>query len=104
MYRSQADYQKIAGSPSFQAFLKQKRAFIVPTAIFFFVFYFSLPVLTSYFTFLNTLAVGAVSWAWLFAIAQFAMTWTLCTVYSRKAARYDQFVNALKEELKGEQT
>lgn len=49
MYK--ADYKQIAATPSFQAFLKQKRAFIVPSAIFFFVFYFSLPVLTSYFTF-----------------------------------------------------
>ncbi|WGD65219.1 DUF485 domain-containing protein [Bacillus subtilis] len=96
MYK--ADYKQIAATPSFQAFLKQKRAFIVPSAIFFFVFYFSLPVLTSYFTF------GAVSWAWLFAIAQFAMTWILSTVYSRRAAHFDQYVSALKEDLKGEQT
>lgn len=56
MYK--ADYKQIAATPSFQAFLKQKRAFIVPSAIFFFVFYFSLPVLTSYFTFLNAPAIG----------------------------------------------
>ncbi len=55
MYK--ADYKQIAATPSFQAFLKQKRAFIVPSAIFFFVFYFSLPVLTSYFTFLNAPAI-----------------------------------------------
>ncbi|MGG4109947.1 DUF485 domain-containing protein [Bacillus subtilis] len=102
MYK--ADYKQIAATPSFQAFLKQKRAFIVPSAIFFFVFYFSLPVLTSYFTFLNTPAIGAVSWAWLFAVAQFAMTWILSTVYSRRAAHFDRYVSALKEDLKGEQT
>ncbi|AGA22725.1 DUF485 domain-containing protein [Bacillus subtilis subsp. subtilis] len=103
MYK--ADYKQIAATPSFQAFLKQKRAFIVPSAIFLFLFfYFSLPVLTSYFTFLNAPAIGAVSWAWLFAIAQFAMTWILSTVYSRRAAHFDKYVSALKEDLKGEQT
>nr|WGE04829.1 DUF485 domain-containing protein [Bacillus subtilis] len=104
MYK--ADYKQIAATPAFQAFLKQKRAFIVPSAIFFFVFYFSLPVLTSYFTFLNALStIGAVSWAWLFAIAQFAMTWILSTVYSWRAAHFDKYVSsALKEDLKGEQT
>ncbi|MBV2241092.1 DUF485 domain-containing protein [Bacillus inaquosorum] len=53
---------------------------------------------------LNKPAIGAVSWAWLFAIAQFAMTWILSTVYSRKAAHFDRYVSALKADLKGEQT
>lgn len=41
MYK--ADYKQIAATPSFQAFLKQKRAFIVPSAIFFFCFLFFTP-------------------------------------------------------------
>ncbi|MED4799408.1 DUF485 domain-containing protein [Bacillus atrophaeus] len=98
------NYKQIAESPSFQTFLKQKRAFIVPVTIFFFVFYFFLPVLTSYFTFLNKPAIGAVSWAWLFAMAQFVMTWTLSTLYSRKAAQFDRFASALQLELKGEKS
>ncbi|MDI6582540.1 DUF485 domain-containing protein, partial [Bacillus subtilis] len=35
---------------------------------------------------------------------QFAMTWILSTVYSRRAAPFDKYVRALKEDLKGEQT
>lgn len=39
MYK--ADYKQIAATPSFQAFLKQKRAFIVPSAIFFCLLFFT---------------------------------------------------------------
>ncbi|ALC82818.1 MULTISPECIES: DUF485 domain-containing protein [Bacillus] len=99
--KKELNYREIASSPAFQRLLKRKRLFIAPIAIFFFVYYFSLPVLTSYFTFLNQPAIGAITWAWLFAITQFIMTWVLCILYSKKAAQFDQDVNALKNEIGG---
>ena len=33
---------------------------------------------------LNTPAFGDVTWAWVFAFAQFIMTWALCMIYSKK--------------------
>lgn len=85
MREGKIDYSKAAASPEFQRLLSRKRAFIVPMTIFFLLFYFLLPVMTSYFTFLNQPAVGAITWAWVFAIAQFVMTWTLCIVYTKKS-------------------
>ncbi|RCK13126.1 DUF485 domain-containing protein [Bacillus licheniformis] len=73
--------------------LREITCFIVPMTIFFLLFYFLLPVMTSYFTFLNQPAVGAITWAWVFAIAQFVMTWTLCIVYTKKAGQFDQIAN-----------
>ncbi|MEC3608059.1 DUF485 domain-containing protein [Bacillus glycinifermentans] len=95
------DYSRAAASPAFQELLKKKRAFIVPMTVFFLIFYFLLPILTSYFTFLNESAVGPITWAWIFAIAQFAMTWTLCILYTRKADQFDRMADECKREFGG---
>ncbi|MDP1418596.1 DUF485 domain-containing protein [Peribacillus simplex] len=95
------DYTKIVQSQSFQELLRKKRNFIVPLSIFFMVFYFTLPILTSYSKVLNSYAFGAISWAWVFAFAQFVMTWTLCILYSKKAAKFDQLVEKIVKEAKG---
>ncbi|MGE7119299.1 DUF485 domain-containing protein [Peribacillus sp. NPDC046944] len=95
------NYTEIVQSPSFQDLLRKKRKFIVPLSIFFMVFYFSLPILTSYSTVLNSNAFGAISWAWMLAFAQFIMTWTLCVLYSKKAATFDKLVEHIIKEAKG---
>jgi len=83
-------YSEIAQSPRFQALLARKKQFLIPLSAFFFVFYFALPVMTSYFpSVVNVRAVGAITWAWLFAFAQFVMIWTLCALYVKKAASFD---------------
>lgn len=89
---SPGGYAEIARSPRFQELLAQKRRFLVPLTIFFFLFYFLLPILTSYTHLLNGQAFGAVSWAWVFGFAQFVMTWTLCGVYMKQASRFDAVV------------
>ncbi|WP_286184724.1 DUF485 domain-containing protein [Bacillus sp. SD075] len=95
------DCTKIVQSQSFQELLRKKRNFIVPLSIFFIVFYFTLPILTSYSKVLNSNALGPISWAWVFAFAQFIMTWTLCILYSKKAATFDQLVEKIVREAKG---
>ncbi|MEC1259160.1 DUF485 domain-containing protein [Bacillus swezeyi] len=101
MNKNEIDYSKAAASPAFQQLLKRKRAFIVPMTVFFLLFYFLLPIMTSYFTFLNQPAAGAISWAWLFAVAQFVMTWTLCILYTKKADQFDRMANDFKKEIGG---
>jgi len=95
------NYTEIAQSSQFQALLKRKRQFILPLSLFFFAFYFTLPILTSYTTVLNTPALGSVSWAWVFAFAQFIMTWVLCILYSRRAAKFDVMVQQIRQQMKG---
>ncbi|MFC9777872.1 DUF485 domain-containing protein [Paenibacillus chitinolyticus] len=95
------NYTEIAQSSQFQALLKRKRQFILPLSLFFFAFYFTLPILTSYTTVLNTPAFGSVSWAWVFAFAQFIMTWVLCILYSRRAAKFDVMVQQIRQQMKG---
>ncbi len=92
------DFVKIEQSEKFQRLMNDRKKFIVPLTIFFLVFYFLLPVLTSYTTFLNTPVIGDISWVWIFAFAQFVMTWVLCTIYVKKAASFDRLTDEIIDE------
>jgi uncharacterized membrane protein (DUF485 family) len=94
------DYTQITRSSSFQQLMRAKKNFILPLTLFFLVFYFALPILTSYSNVLNSPAIGPISWGWLFAFAQFIMTWVLCTLYSKRAAKFDEIVEQIKQEAK----
>lgn len=94
------DYLTITQSSKFQQLLKVKKAFILPMTIFFLVFYFALPILTSYTSILNNKAFGDITWAWIFAFAQFIMTWALCMIYSNKAAQFDELAEQVVKEAK----
>jgi uncharacterized membrane protein (DUF485 family) len=93
------DYCKIAQSSSFQKLLREKRNFIVPWSLFFMIFYFTLPILTAYTTVLTKPAIGPISWAWVFGFAQFIMTWGLCILYTKRAAKFDKAVEEIKESI-----
>lgn len=96
-------YKDIEQSSGFKALMQEKKRFIIPLTVFFLLFYFSLPVLASYTTILNNPAIGSITWAWILAIAQFIMTWTLCILYVRKAAQFDLKADAIIDEMeKGE--
>lgn len=97
---TELDYSKIVQTSSFQKLLAAKRNFIIPLSLFFLVFYFALPLTTAYSDVLNKMAFGDISWAWVFASAQFIMTWVLCSVYSSKARKFDAAVENIIEESK----
>lgn len=97
-FKGEPDYESVANSTQFKLLIQERKKFIVPLTIFFFFFYFSLPVLTSYTTILNTPAIGDISWAWIYALAQFVMTWVLCTVYVKKSATFDRKANQIIED------
>jgi uncharacterized membrane protein (DUF485 family) len=94
---TELDYSKIVQSSSFQQLLREKRNFIIPWSIFFLVFYFTLPILTSYSSVLNKTAFGSISWAWVFGGAQFIMTWALCMIYTKRASKFDKTVETIKK-------
>lgn len=88
--KKDVDYVKVESSPQFRQFLSRKSKFIIPMTVFFMVFYFLLPIFTSYTTFLNTSAIGDISWTWIFAFSQFVMVWVLSSIYVKKAATFDK--------------
>ncbi|WNS76659.1 DUF485 domain-containing protein [Bacillus sp. DTU_2020_1000418_1_SI_GHA_SEK_038] len=84
------DYVKVESSQQFKQFLSKKNKFLVPMTVFFMIFYFLLPIFTSYTTFLNTPAIGDISWTWIFAVSQFVMVWVLSAIYVKKAGSFDK--------------
>jgi len=95
------DYTAIVQSDEFKDLMSRKKSFIVPISIFFFIFYFTLPLMTAYSKVLNNYAIGSISWAWLFAFAQFIMTWTLIMVYTKKAGGFDVIVEKILGKVYG---
>ncbi|ULT56057.1 DUF485 domain-containing protein [Neobacillus drentensis] len=94
----ESDYTSIVQSAAFQNLLSEKKKFIIPITIFFFCFYFALPILTSYSTILNHNFIGSITWAWVFAFLQFVMTWGLCMLYSKKATKFDKLAEKVIHE------
>ncbi|MFC7370677.1 DUF485 domain-containing protein [Fictibacillus iocasae] len=96
------EYTSIATSPAFKDLMRKKRNFILPSTIFFFLFYFALPIMTAYTTILNEKAIGDITWAWLFAFSQFVMTWSLCVIYSKRAAKFDEMTSKISSQTQKE--
>ncbi|TCS80801.1 DUF485 domain-containing protein [Tepidibacillus fermentans] len=95
------EYTEVAQSAEFKQLMAKKKSFIIPLSLFFFIFYFTLPVMTAYSKVLNTPAIGAINWAWLYAFGQFIMTWTLITIYTKKAETFDQIVDQILRKTVG---
>ena len=97
------DYAHILETTQFKAFEHHKKTFIIPITIGFLAFYMGLPVLAAFgHGVLNHPAIGAITWAWIYAFAQFIMTWTLCGIYSVKARGFDKLANDLRAEIDAE--
>jgi uncharacterized membrane protein (DUF485 family) len=92
------DFVQIANSSKFKQLMSQKKKFLIPLTVFFLLFYFMLPILTSYTTILNKPAIGSISWTWVYAFAQFIMTWVLSMIYVRKAMKFDELAADIVEE------
>src|SRR5699024_12652198 len=96
------DYEQLNESSKYKSLMKEKKIFTIPLTIFLLVFYFKLPILTSYSTILTTPAIGDISWAWIYGFAQFVMTWVLCIVYVKKSAAFDNKAQQIiEEEIRG---
>ena len=98
-----AEWLRIERTSAFKELVRKKKSFIIPATIFFFVFYFGLPVLAGFTTVLDGYAIGAITWAYVYAFAQFAMTWILMHMYISRANRWDELVEqARREAAEGE--
>jgi uncharacterized membrane protein (DUF485 family) len=93
-----AEWVRVERTSAFKALARRKKAFIVPATIFFIVFYFGLPVLAGFTTVLNGEVIGSITWAYVYAFAQFAMTWILMHLYVSRANRWDELVDRARNE------
>jgi uncharacterized membrane protein (DUF485 family) len=93
-----AEWLRVERTSAFKELVQKKKAFIIPATIFFLVFYFGLPVLAGFTTILNGYSIGSVTWAYVYAFAQFAMTWILMHLYVSRANRWDDLVDRARQE------
>lgn len=91
-------WARVARTSAFQELMQRKKRFIIPATIFFLVFYMGLPVLAGFTTVLNVQVIGALSLAWIYALAQFIMTWTLLHLYVSRANKWDDIVARVRDE------
>ena len=96
---SKSTWDTIAESKEFKDLMATKRTFIVPAFIFFVVYYFALPVLVGYAPqFMATKVIGVVNIAYLFALSQFFMAWTVAWLYVRAANNFDSLAKDIIKE------
>jgi uncharacterized membrane protein (DUF485 family) len=93
--RGSVNWDAIAAASEFKALLVSKKAFVLPTTIFFLVYYFALPILVGWFPDFMKTKIGSVNLAYLFALSQFFMTWIIAGIYVVKAAGWDKSAAAL---------
>jgi uncharacterized membrane protein (DUF485 family) len=83
-------WETLAAEPEFRALLRSRRRFVVPATIFFIVYYLALPISVGLFPgAMGRPALGPLTFAYCFALSQFAMAWILLAVYLRLARSFD---------------
>jgi len=81
--------------------MRRKRAFLIPTVVFVLLFFIMLPILSIFTDVLDGKVVGSVSWAYLYAFAQFILAWVVTFLYWRKANLWDELAREAREEVSG---
>ena len=99
---SNNEWVRVERTSAFKELVKRKRAFIIPATIFFMLFYFGLPFLAAFTTVLNVKVIGPLTLAYIYAFAQFAMTWILMHLYVSRANRWDDLVDRARREAADE--
>jgi uncharacterized membrane protein (DUF485 family) len=85
-----AQWDALAAEPEFRSLVRARRWFIVPATIFFIAFYLGLPVSVGFApAVMSRPAIGPLTWAYCYALAQFVMAWGLLAAYLRRARNFD---------------
>ena len=98
MDQQHEEWVRIERTDAFKELIRSKKAFIIPATIFFMIFYFTLPVLTAFTTLLNFSVIGAITGAYVYAFAQFIMTWVLAHIYLSKSNQWDDLVDEARRQ------
>lgn len=96
----QSEWDRIAAKQEFIDLMATKKMFIVPAFVFFVVYYFLLPVLVGYApALMSTKVLGPVNLAYLFALSQFFMAWTIAFLYVKAANGFDKLAKDIIDKL-----
>lgn len=95
---SKTEWDRIAETKEFKDLMATKKVFIIPAFVFFLVYYFLLPILVGYAPqFMSTKVIGEVNLAYLFALSQFFMAWTVAWLYVKAAGDFDKLAKDIIE-------
>ncbi len=95
-------WERILHRPEFESLMTAKKRFILPSCVFFLIYYFALLYFVGWHAELMKKPVfGKINIAYLFALSQFFMAWGMAWLYMRRAAAYDRAVKEIlaKENL-----
>ncbi len=95
MNEQKIDYEYTIQTEEFKSLVKRKHRFTTPYVIFFFLVFFTLPVLTSYTSLLEIRAIGWMTWTWIYSFSIFVMVWVLTSIYMNKAKEFDKDVEEI---------
>ena len=94
--KSQVDWQRIERDPDFTSLVRRKVKLIIPSTVFFVVYYFALPIAVGWFPQAMEKKVwGDMNLAYFFALSQFVMAWILAGIYVAAATGWDRSERAL---------
>ena len=96
-----SEYSGMVETTAFKELVRRKRAFLIPTVVFVVLFFIMLPILSIFTDVLDGKVVGAISWAYLYAFAQFFLAWIVTFLYWREASRFDELAREAREEASG---
>ena len=83
-----AHWEGLEQTDEFRQLVRSRLRFVLPATVFFLVYYFLLPIGNGLAPeLMKTKVIGEVNIAYLFALSQFVMAWTLAYLYIRKANR-----------------
>jgi len=100
---TKTEWDRIAATQEFQDLMATKKVFIVPAFIFFIVYYFALPILVGYApAFMSTKVIGNINLAYLFALSQFFMAWTIAFLYVKAAGDFDKLAKDIIEKAEAQ--
>ena len=81
-----AHWEGLEQTDEFRQLVRSRLRFVLPATAFFLVYYFLLPIGNGLAPeLMKTKVIGEVNVAYLFALSQFVMAWTLAYLYIRKA-------------------
>ena len=92
------EWVRVERTSAFTELTQKRKGFIIPATIFFMLFYFGLVFLGAFTTVLNVKVAGPLTLAYVYAFAQFAMTWILMHLYVRQANKWDDLVERSRTE------
>src|SRR5215208_5054660 len=97
--RRHEEWVRVERTSAFQEYSQKRKVFLISATIFFLAFFFVFVFLAAFTTVLNSKAVGPLTWAYIYGLAQFPMTRILMHIYVHQANKWDELIDRARHEV-----